>query len=212
MHRAGALRRAQASGVEVLLAIQDTTTFNFDTRKALEGLGSIGANNVKSSTSGLLVHSTLLTAADRDQVYGLLGAKIYTREPDKRKAQAPGTRNREPIEAKESIRWLESFTLAREAQQALKELTAADSPQAPSPLIVSVWEKTAGTKAASGWPRVDAGESLLRRSAKDLNSPLESSFFFPGRSTFVYCSPSCAKDSNTKSNSGRRPLSGWSFH
>ncbi len=104
MHRAGALRRAQASGVEVLLAIQDTTSFNFDTRKALEGPGSIGANNVKSSTSGLLVHSTLLTAADRDQVYGLPGAKIYTRERDKRKAQAPGTRNREPIEAKESIR------------------------------------------------------------------------------------------------------------
>ena len=142
-HRAGVLRRAQASGVEVFLAIQDTTTFNFDTRKSLEGLGSIGANNVKSSTSGLLVHSTLFTAADRDQVYGLLGAKIYAREPGKRKAQAPGTRNREPIATKESIRWLESFTLAREAQQALEELTAAHSPEAPRPLIVSVGDREA---------------------------------------------------------------------
>ncbi len=39
--------------------------------------------------------------------------------------------------------WLESFTLAREAQQALKELTAADSPQAPSPLIVSAGDREA---------------------------------------------------------------------
>ena len=41
-HRAGVPRRAQACGVEVLPAIQDTTTFSFDTRKSLEGLGSIG--------------------------------------------------------------------------------------------------------------------------------------------------------------------------
>ena len=131
-HRAGALRRAQASGVEVFLAIQDTTTFNFDTRKSLEGLGSIGSNNVESSTSGLLVHSTLLTAADHNQVYGLLGAKIYARDPDKRKTQAPGTRNREPIDTKESIRWLESYTLAREAQQTLQGLISARDPQVSS--------------------------------------------------------------------------------
>ena len=142
-HRVGVLRRAQASGVEVFLAIQDTTTFNFDTRKALDGLGSIGAHNVKSPTAGLLVHSTLFTAADRDQVYGLLGAKIYAREPGKREAQAAGTRNREPIETKESIRWLESFTLAREAQQALEKLTAAHSPEAPRPLVVSVGDREA---------------------------------------------------------------------
>ncbi len=142
-HRAGVLRRAQASGVEVFLAIQDTTTFNFDTRKSLEGPGSIGANNVKASTAGLLVHSTLFTAADRDQVYGLLNAKIYTRELDKRKVQAAGTRNREPIEIKESFRWLESFTLARQAQQTLEELTAAHSPKAPRPLVVSVGDREA---------------------------------------------------------------------
>ncbi len=142
-HRVGVLRRAHDSGVEVLLAIQDTTTFNFDTRKSLKGLGSIGSNNVESSTSGLLVHSTLLTAADRPQVYGLLGAKIYARDPDKRKSQAPGTRNREPIDTKESIRWLESYTLAREAQQTLQGLISARNPQAPRPLIVSVGDREA---------------------------------------------------------------------
>ena len=142
-HRAGVLRRAQASGVDVFLAIQDTTTFNFDTHKSLKGLGSIGAHNVKSPTSGLLVHSTLLAAADRDQVYGLLGAKIYARDPGKREAQAAGTRNREPIETKESIRWLESYALARQAQKTLEALTMAQHPEAPRPLVVSVGDREA---------------------------------------------------------------------
>ena len=165
-HRAGALRRAHASGVEVFLAIQDTTTFNFDTRKSLEGLGSIGSNNVKSSTSGLLVHSTLLTAADRNQVYGLLGAKIYARDPDKRKSEAAGTRNRESIDTKESIRWLESYTLAREAQQRLEALAAAHSPQGARPLIVSVGDREADIYEllVEAQTHRDEGMALLVRS------------------------------------------------
>lgn len=150
-HQAGVLRRAHASGVEVLLAIQDTTTFNFHTHKSLKGLGSISANNVKSTTSGLHVHSTLLTAADREQVYGLLGAKIYARDPHKRNAQVPGTRNREPLELKESIRWLESYTLARAAQQQLQQMqepapsSSSNSASRPAagPLIVSVGDREA---------------------------------------------------------------------
>jgi hypothetical protein len=139
-HRAGVLRRAGAVAERVLLAIQDTTTLNFDRHKSLEGLGAIGANNTEKSVSGLLVHSTLLTAADSDQVYGLLGAKIYTRDPDKRKSQAPGTRNREPIAEKESIRWLESFALARDARQTL---CASGGPEDPAVLVVSVGDREA---------------------------------------------------------------------
>ncbi len=142
-HRGAVLLRAQQSEQAVLLAIQDTTTFNLDTHKALQGLGSIGANNVKAVTNGLFVHSTLLTAADSDQVFGLLGAKIYAREAPPTKPLAPGARNRQPIQQKESIRWLESYELTRQAQQTLAGLVATETPLAPPPLIVNVGDREA---------------------------------------------------------------------
>jgi hypothetical protein len=147
VHRQSVLRRAQASGCGVLLAIQDTTTCNFDTRHCLEGLGSIASNKARSDMAGLLVHSTLLSAADEDAVFGLLGAKLYARPAGLRKKQAPGARNREPIESKESVRWLESLELAREAsqwlqQQARSGADAADTGGA-APLIISVGDREA---------------------------------------------------------------------
>ena len=54
----------------------------------------------------------------------LLGAKIYARDC-KRSKQAPGTRNREPIEQKESYRWIESYNLTKQSQEELN--TGAES-------------------------------------------------------------------------------------
>ena len=167
-HRQGVYRRALQSECRVFLAIQDTTTCNFDTHKSIKGLGSISSNQAKANFAGLHVHGTLLTAADEDQVFGLLGAKIYARKANKRKKQTPGTRNREPIEKKESIRWIESFRLVRNAQQALQKQwpacnatspgggaeTPSNAPapgdaetpgnaSAPGPLIVSVGDREA---------------------------------------------------------------------
>jgi hypothetical protein len=121
VHRQSVLRRARAAGCSVLLAIQDTTTCNFDSHHSLDGLGSISSNKARTDFAGLHVHSTLLSAADEDQVFGLLGAKLYAREAGLRKNQAPGTRNRERIETKESIRWIESLSLAQMAVRSLKE-------------------------------------------------------------------------------------------
>jgi hypothetical protein len=94
------LRRAQQCGSRVLLAIQDTTACNFNIRNTLEGLGSItqGAQNI----AGRHVHSTLLSAADKDAVFGLLGARFYARKlPGKERSV--GARNREPIEGARSL-------------------------------------------------------------------------------------------------------------
>ena len=157
VHRQAVLRRALASRCTVLLAIQDTTTCNFDSHHSLRGLGSISSNKSKADFCGLHVHSTLLSAADEDQVFGLLGAKLYAREPGLRKAQALGTRNRERIETKESIRWIESLNLAHEAVQTLQaqwpnQPAAADASTpahddddefAQCPLMVSVGDREA---------------------------------------------------------------------
>ena len=146
VQREAVLRRARASGCRVLLAIQDTTTCNFDTHHSLKGLGAICSNRCKSGIQGLHVHSTLLSAADEDAVFGLLGARLYAREVS-RKKQAPGTRNRERIEDKESVRWLESLALAREASQWLQQSAPDQGAEATAPLeaplIVSVGDREA---------------------------------------------------------------------
>jgi hypothetical protein len=144
VHRQAVLRRAQQSGCRVLLAIQDTTTCNFDSHHSLEGLGSISSNKVHSDFAGLHVHSTLLTAADEDAVFGLLGAKFYARKA-LRKGQRPGTRNREPIQSKESVRWIESLEVAYEARQWLESAQASATATHPAkpPLIVSVGDREA---------------------------------------------------------------------
>lgn len=136
VQRQAVLRRAAASGCAVLLAIQDTTTCNYDTHHSLEGLGAISSNQLRADFQGLHVHSTLLTAGDEDQVFGLLGAKIYARKAQ-RKKQTPGTRNRERIEDKESVRWLESLELAHEAARWLRQSCAEPT------VILSVGDREA---------------------------------------------------------------------
>jgi hypothetical protein len=102
---------------QTLLAIQDTTTLNFSTRSSLKGQGLIGKSKA-SETTGLHLHNTLLVGATTNRIYGLLGAKIYARDCNRSK-QAPGTRNREPIEQKESYRWIESYNLTKKSQEEL---------------------------------------------------------------------------------------------
>lgn len=145
-HRGRVYQRASASGTDVFLALQDTTTLNFTTHRSLKGLGGIGKISA-NSTLGFHAHATLLTAAEQDEVFGLLGVKIYCRETHKRQEQSAGTRNREAISQKESVRWLESFTLAQDAAAVLGSRRAADPSAAGGaaliPLVVSVGDREA---------------------------------------------------------------------
>lgn len=121
-HKEGTLRRAGESGEGVFLAIQDTTSLNFTTHTQLAGQGLIGNNN---KTTGLFCHSTMLIGADSGEVHGLLDSKIYARGAKKRSEDKAGARNREPIEEKESCRWLESFQSSVKAQEKLSVCSSA---------------------------------------------------------------------------------------
>ena len=132
-HREGTLHRASGCGEKVLLAVQDTTTLNFSSREKLEGRGPIGGSE---KTTGLHLHNTLLIGAQSGKVFGLLGAKIYARSPKTRKQQPPGSRNREPIEQKESHRWIESFGLAVDCAKRLRS-------EESEALVVSVGDREA---------------------------------------------------------------------
>jgi hypothetical protein len=87
---------------EVVLAIQDTTYLNYNTREKCEGLGYIGEENLK----GVIIHNTL-AVTPLGLPLGLLEQKKYTRLKLKRLKESE--RQNTPIEEKESFRWIEAL-------------------------------------------------------------------------------------------------------
>lgn len=116
-HRDAMLGRLRdLSENNVLLVVQDTTSLNFSNRGCVEGFGPIGNGSVLKAP-GLHVHGQLVVGGD-GRVHGLADAAIYARK-EQRKRQPAGTRNRLPIEEKESMRWVKGW---HEAQRLWKQL------------------------------------------------------------------------------------------
>jgi len=111
-HCDATVRRIEGNDEEVLLVVQDTTTLNFSGRPNTQGLGPIG--NKADTLQGIFVHGSLCLGAGGGSVFGLLGAEIWARDAAQFKAGPAGSRNRKPIEEKESHRWLESWRKADE--------------------------------------------------------------------------------------------------
>lgn len=107
------------AGESVILAIQDTTSFNFTAHPATKGIGLIG-----DRSKGFLVHQ-VLAVSDRGIPLGLWHQQVWTRDPD-----APGTRARwreRPFEEKESFRWVQALRVVQDTMPAhATVLTIAD--------------------------------------------------------------------------------------
>ena len=116
-HRAAMLERLR-TGDEgaTLLVLQDTTSLNYDNHRSKEGLGPT-AGHGKDRSPGLFVHGQLVAGTD-GAVHGLASAHVYARQP--RGAGEPaGQRNRQPLEEKESHRWVGGW---HEAQRLWEDL------------------------------------------------------------------------------------------
>jgi hypothetical protein len=105
-HRAKTVERAQPE--RTLLAIQDTTTLNFNSHPKTQGLGPIDAHK----TQGLQVHSVLAVSAGGVPL-GLLHQQVWARDPGQ--TGKKHKRKQVPIEEKESYRWLQSLTATQQA-------------------------------------------------------------------------------------------------
>lgn len=99
----------------VILAAQDTTSLNYHSHPATEGLGHIDAKG----TRGLLVHDTM-AFTEKGVPLGLLDVQYWAREEKKNRTVA------------ESVKWLKSF----EATEQVKKTC-------PRNLIVSVGDREA---------------------------------------------------------------------
>jgi hypothetical protein len=123
-YQATQARLAQES---IVLAVQDTTSLDYTTHRALQGTGAVGG--WLNGPQGLHLHSTL-TFNPRGTPLGFLDVQCWARDPQDfgKKARRRGT----PIEQKESFKWLKSY-----------RAVAALQPQLPNTVLVSVGDREA---------------------------------------------------------------------
>ena len=96
---------ARMHGHEVVLAVQDTTFLNFTHHPATQGLGEIGTKGQNQRGFGL--HSTLAVTPS-GQPLGIL-TQAFVERPLGAPAHTPSELRKQPIEDKESYRWLQAF-------------------------------------------------------------------------------------------------------
>jgi hypothetical protein len=111
----------------VVLAVQDTTSLNYDAQPAMENIGPIGTQ--ADSVYGLLVHDTM-AFTPQGLALGLIDVQCWARDP-----QAFGKKHARkslPIEAKESYKWLTSMQAAARVQA-----------KCPDTMVVSVGDREA---------------------------------------------------------------------
>jgi Transposase DNA-binding/Transposase Tn5 dimerisation domain len=119
-HRQSTLERLPDHADETLLAIQDTTGFDFTDHPGTTGLGYLA----HSKRSGLWLHSTLAVSGSGVPL-GLIDQRTWTRDPADLGKRAQ--RNRKETADKESRRWLDALAATESALPAGRAvLTVAD--------------------------------------------------------------------------------------
>lgn len=107
--------KQRCSEFSTILAIQDTTYFNYSDHPETKGLCPLSRNKGKHKkdivTLGLIMHSTLAVSTDGLPL-GVIDQKIYSRpelSKEKKELKKNTHNNALSIEDKDSFRWLESL-------------------------------------------------------------------------------------------------------
>src|SRR5512144_186126 len=138
-------RVTEAAAGRHVLAIQDTSEINYEAKRARKhGLGTVG----NGSDVGLFVHPVLTVDAESGQCLGLTDVQVWRRF--KKKA---ADYRKQPIEEKESYRWLKGPRRAKWALATAAMVTIIDDREG------DIYEK---------WARLpDRRTHLLTRACRD---------------------------------------------
>jgi hypothetical protein len=101
-HREATVRRIIQLG-EPVLAIQDTTSLNYNTQTKMEGIGYIG-----DKTLGVNIHSCLAVAAN-GLTLGVLSQSSYNRQQPSDKTRTHESKKVRALAEKESYRWVQTL-------------------------------------------------------------------------------------------------------
>ena len=110
IQRAATQQRMASTEAPVVLAVQDTTEFNFAGRPALSGLGVLSDNQ----TPGFMAHTTLAVSVDGVPL-GVLDQQVWSRPAAVEKIA--GDHQNLPITEKESFKWLQGLNGALPASK-----------------------------------------------------------------------------------------------
>ena len=121
-HYHSTMERIAREKIPVVLAVQDTTSFNYDTHADMEGLGPI--NTHVDGVQGILLHDTMAYNTEGTAL-GLVDVQVWARDP--RQFGKSAIRDQRPIEQKESFKWLKSFRAAARLQRQLGTATTVVS-------------------------------------------------------------------------------------
>ena len=131
-HAKATLNRCQ--GETIVLAVQDTSYFNYSHHPKTEDLGVLtrfkGKHKDEILTQGLCMHTTLGLSTEGLPL-GIIDQKIYSREslsPEKAELKKRSHGIALPIEDKESVRWLDSMRATNQlfSKSKSKVVTIAD--------------------------------------------------------------------------------------
>lgn len=113
---AAARTSAAAAGCHVL-AIQDTSEINYQAKAGRKrNLGTVG----NGSDVGLFVHPVLAVAAEAGTCLGLIDMQVWRRRGQRTKDRS------QPIEKKESFRWIKGADAAKKRLQSAAMVTVID--------------------------------------------------------------------------------------
>ena len=160
---------ARMSQHPLVLAVQDTTFFNYTHHPHTAGLGEIG--NKKQQQRGFGLHSTLVVTPAGVPL-GRLTQQFFTR-PIGEPAHTPAELQRLPIEAKESYRWLEAFEQTLQVSPAgVEVVTICDREADIYEMFVLAEAKQAGLVIRASADRVLAEKEVRKLWAKVQQQPL----------------------------------------
>ena len=153
----------------LVLAVQDTTFFNYTHHPHTTGLGEIG--NKKQQQRGFGLHSTL-AVTPAGVPLGALTQKFFTR-PIGDPAHTPGELQQLPIEEKESYKWLEAFEQTLKLSPAgVEVVTVCDREADIYEMFVLAQEKQTGLVIRASADRVLAEKEVRKLWAKVEQQPV----------------------------------------
>lgn len=146
------------AGQKLILAIQDTTSLDFTTRQATEGLGMLENKHIR----GLMLHSCL-AVSEQGLPLGLIEQKVWARDP--KKAGSRSRRRKRPTAEKESQRWIQ---MMQSVQQKVPATTG----------VLMVADREADIYDLFAAPRRE-GSDLLVRAAHNRAVQEEQKYLWP---------------------------------